>query len=52
MRIGLSPADQRQNRALHPHLLGGWPYGAIYRTSIERTRARQTRSTTCEGRWS
>ena len=37
MRIGRSPADQRKDRALHPHLQGGWAYGAIYRTSTGRT---------------
>ena len=27
----LPPPDQRQGGALHPHVLGGWAYGAIYR---------------------
>ena len=35
----LPAPDQRQGRALHPHVLGGWAYGAIYRTSSERTAA-------------
>ncbi len=35
----LPSSDQRQGRALHPHPVGGWAYGAIYAGSAERTAA-------------
>jgi hypothetical protein len=35
----LLTTNQRQRLCLHPHLLGGWAYGAIYRDSGEHNAA-------------